>query len=57
MSGTLADHRHRMDELGRLIASSSLLATELAWLKVYIAHELELMRMELDGAELESLPD
>jgi hypothetical protein len=56
-TGTLADHRHRMDELGRLIASSSLLATELAWLKVYIAHELELMRMELDGAELESLPD
>ncbi len=47
-------HRRDMDEYGRLIASSHMFDGELAWLKTYVAHELDLMRVELDGAELEA---
>ena len=53
----MIEQRRRMDEMGRLLASSSLFAAELSWLKVLVAHELELMRVELDGAELEALSD
>jgi len=53
----MAEQRKRMDDLGRLLASSTLFSAELSWLKVYVAHELEMMRVELEGAELESLPD
>src|SRR6185369_3449331 len=47
------EHRHKMDEFGRLLASSRILDGELAWLKTYVTQQLELMRVELDGAELE----
>jgi hypothetical protein len=53
----IAEQRLRMDEMGRRLASSPLYSGEFAWLKMYVGHELELMRMELEGAELESLPD
>jgi hypothetical protein len=53
----MAEQRHRMDELGRTLASSALFTGDLEWLKGYVAHQLELMRMELEGAELESMPD
>jgi hypothetical protein len=53
----MAEQRARMDDLGRRLASSSLFNAELAWLKVYAAHELDLMRVELDGAELEAAAD
>jgi hypothetical protein len=48
------EQRKRMDELGRQLASSGLFTAELAWLRTYGAHELELMRVELDGAELDT---
>jgi hypothetical protein len=51
------EHRKSMDEMGRSLASSRLFAGDLDWLKGYVEHELELMRMELEAAELESLPD
>jgi hypothetical protein len=53
----LNEQKLRMDELGRELASSSLFTAELAWLKTYVAHELELMRVELEAAELDSIPD
>lgn len=49
-----AEQRKRMDGLGRQLASSALFSAELAWLKSYGEHELELMRVELEGAELDS---
>jgi hypothetical protein len=55
--GDLSEQHRRMDDLGRMLASSNLFSAELSWLKVYVGHELELMRVELEGAELESLPD
>jgi len=48
------EQRRRMDEYGRQLASSSLFDGELAWLKTYGLRQLELMRVELDGAELEA---
>jgi hypothetical protein len=48
------EQRRQIDELGRRLASSGLFSAELAWLKVYANHELDLMRMELDAAELEA---
>jgi len=51
---SIEEHKTRMDELGRQLASSGLFAAELAWLKNYGAHELELMRVELEGAELDA---
>jgi predicted GTPase len=48
------EQRRRMEEYGRQMASSSIFGGELAWLKVYAGHQLELMRVELDGAELET---
>lgn len=53
----LVEQRRRMDELGRTLASSALFTGDLVWLKSYVAHELELMRLELEAAELESMPD
>jgi len=53
----MAEQRRRMDDLGRKLASSNLFTGDLEWLKSYVAHQLELMRMELEGAELESMPD
>jgi hypothetical protein len=53
----IVEQRRRMDEMGRLLASSSLFTAELAWLKAYVAHELDIMRIELEGDALESLPD
>jgi hypothetical protein len=50
----IVEHRRRMEDLGRQLESSSGFVGELAWLKVYIKHQLELMRVELDGAELEA---
>jgi hypothetical protein len=53
----MAEHKKEMDNLGRLLASSALFAGELNWLKEYAASELDKMRVELEGAELTSLPD
>jgi hypothetical protein len=53
----IAEQRREMDDVGRLLASSSLFNAELGWLKTYAARELDKMRVELDGAELRSLPD
>ncbi len=53
----IAEQRREMDNLGRLLASSSLFDAELTWLKSYAARELDKMRVELDGAELRSMPD
>lgn len=52
-----AEQRRIIDDFGRQLASSSIFSAELSWLKAYAARELELMRVELDGAELEALPD
>jgi hypothetical protein len=53
----IPEQHRRIDEMGRLIASSALFGAELAWLKVYVAHQLDAMKIELEGAVLESLPD
>jgi hypothetical protein len=53
----LTEQRRRMDEMGRMIASSALFGAELSWLKVYVSHQLEAMRFEIEAAELESMPD
>lgn len=53
----LGEQRSRMDELGRLLASASLFTAETEWLKQFVAKELEIMRVELEGAELESMTD
>ncbi len=45
----IARQRQRIDEFGRRLASSSLFAAELAWLKPYATQQLGLMRGELDG--------
>jgi hypothetical protein len=50
----VAEQHRRIDEYGRMLASSTLFNGELAWLKVYAGHQLGLMRVELDGAELEA---
>jgi len=50
----VAEQRRKIDECGRLIASSGIFNGELAWLKVYVANQLGLMKVELDGAELEA---
>jgi hypothetical protein len=52
----LAQQRQRIEEFERGLASSSLFAAELSWLKVYATHVLDLMRVELEGEELTSLP-
>jgi hypothetical protein len=48
----IAQQRRLMSEYRTILATSSIFNGELAWLKVYINHQLELMRVELDGAEL-----
>ncbi len=48
----MGEQRRRMDEYGRLLASSKLFDGELAWLKAYGTRQLELMRLELEAAEL-----
>jgi hypothetical protein len=53
----LKEQRRRMDDLGRQLASSTLFIGELAWTKIYVARELDLMRVELEAADLDSLPD
>jgi len=53
-STDMAGHKQRIDEYGRLLASSKLFDGELAWLKAYGAMQLELMHMELEAAELEA---
>jgi hypothetical protein len=50
----MAEQRRLMAEYRNTLASSGIFAGELAWLKVYATHQLELMRVELDGAELEA---
>jgi hypothetical protein len=52
-AATMDEQRKRMDEMGRSLASSALFVGELAWLKQYVEHELELMRLELEAADLE----
>jgi hypothetical protein len=47
----------RIDEFGKKLASSELFSGELSWLKAYGANHLELMKVELEGAALESLTD
>ena len=49
----IPEQRRRMDEYGRMLASSSIFSGELAWLKSYATNQLDLMRVELDGAELD----
>ena len=49
----IPEQRRRMDEYGRMLASSSIFSGDLAWLKTYATNQLDLMRVELDGAELE----
>jgi hypothetical protein len=53
----LAEQKHRLDELGRQLASSSIFSGELAWLTTYVANAIQLMRVELEGADLESMTD
>ncbi|MDB5178931.1 MAG: hypothetical protein JWN01_874 [Patescibacteria group bacterium] len=53
----VAQQRGRVDEFERRLASSNLFVAELAWLKEYATHVLDLMRIELEGAQLEALPD
>ena len=53
----MADQRRKMDDVGRLLASSMLFNAELEWLKLFVAKELEIMRIELEGSELANLPD
>jgi hypothetical protein len=48
------EQRRLIDEVGRRLASSALFSAELAWLKVYATHLLDLMRVELEAAELNS---
>lgn len=48
----IAEHQRAIDEYGRRLASSSIFTGELAWLKTYVAGQLGLMRVELEGAEL-----
>jgi hypothetical protein len=50
----LAEQKRRMDDTGRLLASSQMFTAELAWLKPYLARQLDVMRLELDGADLQS---
>ena len=47
----LADYRRQIDNCDDLIASSDLFSGELAWLRVYAANELGVMRVESDGYE------
>lgn len=51
----LAEQRRRIEDIGRRLASSGIFSTEVAWLKAYVTNQLDLMRIELDGAELEAL--
>ena len=50
----IAEQRQRIEEYDRKLASSMIFNGELAWLKTYALSQLQLMRVELDGAELES---
>lgn len=50
-------HRKQMEDMSRLLASSAIFSDELNWLKLYALRELDKMRVELDGAELRSMPD
>lgn len=49
-----SEQQRVIDEVGRKLASSSLFSAELAWLKVYATHELDLMRVELEAAQLDA---
>jgi len=53
----VTEQRARIEQLGRQLASSQLLTGELEWIKTYAEHQLELMKMELDGALLEVQPE
>jgi hypothetical protein len=53
----VGEQKRRLDELGRQLASSPIFSGELAWLTTYVAHEMELMRVELEAADLESMTD
>lgn len=53
----LVEQRARIDELGRRLATSALFTAEISWLKSYVATQLELMRIELEAAELEAASD
>lgn len=53
----MMEQMRRIDEWGRKLASSTLFTQDLAWLKTYAIHQLELMRTELEVAELEAAPD
>lgn len=57
VSGDLGTHKQRLEEYGRRIASSELFSGRLEWVKSYAAQVLALMRLELEGGELERLPD
>jgi hypothetical protein len=50
----VAAQQEVIDEVGRRLASSALFSGELTWLKTYATHELNLMRVELESAELNS---
>lgn len=49
----IAEQRRQMDECRKGALGSEIFSGELAWLKKYTLRELEVMRIELDGAELE----
>jgi hypothetical protein len=48
----MAEQRRRIGVYERLLTGANVFIGELAWLKVYALHELNIMRVELDGAEL-----
>ena len=50
----LAAHKKRVADYHNLLKSSNMFVAELAWLKIYVSHQLELMSVEIEGAELEA---
>jgi hypothetical protein len=53
----LAEQHSRIDSFITALGQTSLFSGELSWLKTLAAHQLHLMDVELDGTELESVPD
>ncbi len=48
------EQRRQMEACRKAAEGSAMLSGELTWLRTYTLRELELMRIELDGAELEA---
>jgi hypothetical protein len=51
--GDMSEHRHRMDEMSKLLETTTLFSGQLEWLKTYISHVLGMMRVELDATSNE----